>query len=1059
MSRMKKGRETARSALAAVCAFALAATAAADDLTMQVSLADGDVNVEISDSGSGMIDKIAGLYLVWDVEDQGNNILSWAHRLQYDGEISASGTYTFSSPGIPSGYAYRVIAAPAVQLLDGCVSLTGTQYIDTGADASALKGIDVKFKYTGHNSGTGYILGGKAGSFDIHRDSSDTAFIVYHRAVDYPLYIPSSFWDSPHEFAIMDANAKFDGATIPYINSSATWDGQSVTLKRNGGDRPEIIGGYFSGSTSAATILLGDAWTTPGSVASGKNVNADWYHAAFYSKKDLSLVADFIPAITNGTATLYDTVSGRCAPKYGTAADGAAECSGQVTNLIGCSVIAYCGKRATWIGTGESPDVTSAANWEFTLDGEPVADTLPDAETVVVVTNLNFDLDGTKSLEFSEIIFEGCALSQNRDLKGLAVRPEIVEVEYINAPKGSYVDTGFKPNQYTHVMMDVTVQSINENWFGVHADSSKIDNANYFSSTNKFIMCNDGDMADGNYVGGIFTGYGNNGATSTRSNPAIGSGKKRGEYTDLGFGRYTVDFDKGHGTITKADGSGSAYDKTRDANTFQMEYNMYLFAVNAAGAAATRTTQGTIRCHACKIWDNGVLIRDYVPAKRGEEYGLYDRASGEFAEMSGNGGDFSGGAATGVTLVPARTAVFDIDLAGHNLSVSNVFGASSGTITDTVGGGELHVAIRKGYRAVNSAVSFTGSMRLVKEGDGDFFAAKAGQAYTGGTEAVANGGRLVSDVMSAPWGAEGSLITVRDGASFDWAGQISNAGTAYSFAIAGAGPDGNGALVNSVAGPYVNSTSATWIYSKIIDDLTLLDDATVGGYGYFGLKHSGNDNDGSFSHTLTMNGNTLTINMQGTAGNIASGFNVFVFTCVKSVGSGSIVFNAVGDVDVSASFVTGGSDLGTVDFTLSEGAFIYDRMPVTFRSFVNNSANAPKVYDSAFTILDAYKPMTTNHLMKVVLGDATHLSPVLDLSGLDDAFTLPASKYTLGAAEGATVMVKLGDRKCSPQEPVVCWTTAPSGVVFAKGDEGRGYSLVSKSDGLYAQSGLMVIFR
>ncbi len=312
--------------------------------------------------------------------------------------------------------------------------------------------------------------------------------------------------------------------------------------------------------------------------------------------------------------------------------------------------------------------------------------------------------------------------------------------------------------------------------------------------------------------------------------------------------------------------------------------------------------------------------------------------------------------------------------------------------------------------------------------------------------------------MWAPWGREGSLITVRDGATFDWAGQISNAGTAYSFAIAGTGPDGSGALVNSVAGPYVSSGSAVWINSHIIDDLTLLDDATVGGYGYFGFKHYGSDVSGSFSHTLTMNGKTLTINMQGTSGRTDS-FNVFVFTCVKAVGKGSIVFNAVGDVDVSASFVTGGSDLGTVDFTLNEGAFIYDRMPVSFRSFVNNSANAPKVYDSAFTILDAYKPMTANHLMKIVLGDATHLSPVLDLSGLDDAFTLPASKYTLGAAEGATVMVKLGDRKCSPQTPVVSWTTAPSGVVFAKGDEGRGYSLVSKSDGLYAQSGMMLIFK
>ena len=39
-------------------------------------------------------------------------------------------------------------------------------------------------------------------------------------------------------------------------------------------------------------------------------------------------------------------------------------------------------------------------------------------------------------------------------------------VDHIVAPRGAYVDTGYRPNQNTHVVMDVTVQGQNEYWFG-----------------------------------------------------------------------------------------------------------------------------------------------------------------------------------------------------------------------------------------------------------------------------------------------------------------------------------------------------------------------------------------------------------------------------------------------------------------------------------------------------------------------------------------------------------------------------------------------------------------
>ena len=68
------------------------------------------------------------------------------------------------------------------------------------------------------------------------------------------------------------------------------------------------------------------------------------------------------------------------------------------------------------------------------------------------------------------------------------------EVECIIAPNGTYIDTGYKPNQDTRVVMDVTVQGAGEYWFGCW-------DTDY----------NQGAFAFGNDGTGIYAGYGNQG--------------------------------------------------------------------------------------------------------------------------------------------------------------------------------------------------------------------------------------------------------------------------------------------------------------------------------------------------------------------------------------------------------------------------------------------------------------------------------------------------------------------------------------------------------------------
>ena len=75
-----------------------------------------------------------------------------------------------------------------------------------------------------------------------------------------------------------------------------------------------------------------------------------------------------------------------------------------------------------------------------------------------------------------------------------------------------------------------------------------------------------------------------------------------------------------------------------------------------------------------------------------------------------------------------------IDLMGHKLTISGLSG--SGTVTDTVGGGQLLIDVRAGYPVTISDTTLTGKLMLVKTGSGMLSAAKNGQNYTGETRIV-----------------------------------------------------------------------------------------------------------------------------------------------------------------------------------------------------------------------------------------------------------------------------------------------------------------------------------
>ena len=133
-----------------------------------------------------------------------------------------------------------------------------------------------------------------------------------------------------------------------------------------------------------------------------------------------------------------------------------------------------------------------------------------------------------------------------------------------------------------------------------------------------------------------------------------------------------------------------------------------------------------------------------------------------------------------------------------------------------------------------------------------------------------------------------------------------------------------------------------------------------------------------------------------------------------------------------------------------------DESSITVSNLVYRSSFQSPNNVHAVTVLGSYTPESTVSTPKVQLGDETHLSSTLDLSGWDGTFN-KAFGGGLTFAEGATVSVKVGRRKF-PRK-VIVWTegTGPANVNFVLADAvGR---LSVESDGVYRHTGLQIIVK
>ena len=180
-------------------------------------------------------------------------------------------------------------------------------------------------------------------------------------------------------------------------------------------------------------------------------------------------------------------------------------------------------------------------------------------------------------------------------------KKRVATIEAIESTGTQYIDTGFKPNQNTKVVLD---------YYSAGAESEEV----LFGARTAYK-----DTAYALWIQSAYyqTDWGNSAVRLTADTT----------------GRVVITKDK---NITSKD-TGEYY--VSDDTDFQCAYSMYLFTLNQAGTA--HTSMAKIRLYSCKIYDNDVLVRDFVPdVDDNNVVCLYDKVTQTYFYNQGTG-DFT----------------------------------------------------------------------------------------------------------------------------------------------------------------------------------------------------------------------------------------------------------------------------------------------------------------------------------------------------------------------------------------------------------------------------------
>ena len=349
-------------------------------------------------------------------------------------------------------------------------------------------------------------------------------------------------------------------------------------------------------------------------------------------------------------------------------------------------------------------------------------------------------------------------------------------------------------------------------------------------------------------------------------------------------------------------------------------------------------------------------------------------------------------------------------------------------------------------------------LQIHKTGKGTLLLNKAWTmaAQTGGlpTSVVVEEG-VVKKASGMVAGGQYSRIRVEDGGQFDLNGRTYHD---YDYTLAGSGPDGAGALINtaSISSPWTVDDSK----NGILRHVTLGADATIGGSESFGMIFYDNG-----AHTMTMNNKTVTyagteifagqMNYSGD-GKIVIATNGWLQSCTSSATAGGCdveVYGILGQQDGKVL-----SPVKSLIFADGGKFYNYKGTPGTVTVYGTYAPNVEEAVVDGSTVLHP----------KVQLGDASHLNATLDLSQWTTTFddseegSLTFYAGTAEAPAEMTVTVEIGDRTAGLGEYAYRWKEQPADTVKfvpSQNMRRRGIHVLADNDGIRFKTGLTIHIR
>ena len=179
------------------------------------------------------------------------------------------------------------------------------------------------------------------------------------------------------------------------------------------------------------------------------------------------------------------------------------------------------------------------------------------------------------------------------------------QLDYIKSTGTQYIDTNFVPDQNTGIEIKFSSNSYTDESLFVYGSGNSCDDA-------AFELYPWGNRLQFNYgTSDLFSDI------EFDSNSIVTAYQKKDQVG------YSVD-------------GVSAYLETHSSNSFASPYTLYLLALHRA---TTGVSTAEVNLYSCKIWDNGNLVRDFIPCYRKADnvVGLYDLVNGVFYTNSSTG--------------------------------------------------------------------------------------------------------------------------------------------------------------------------------------------------------------------------------------------------------------------------------------------------------------------------------------------------------------------------------------------------------------------------------------